>query len=123
MARGLETLLAVIVLGALPAAADPLVREFAVCVGRLSAVMEDQWMFDGPASEKTKEELAAMVGLVEASMPEGAGAQAMDWRIKAKVAQRALLAQARFARDPRVAERAAARAEALAASCRALVLS
>lgn len=125
MARGLETFLAVLVLGAAtaPGAADPLLREFAVCAGRLSAIMEDQWMFDGPASERTAEELGAMVSLIEASMEPDAGGQVMDWRIKAKVAQRALLAQARLARDARVAEMAAARAEALAASCRAMVLS
>ena len=123
MARGLETLLAVLVLGVGPAAADPLLRQFAVCAGRLSAVMEDQWMFDGPGSERTAEELHAMVALIEASMPEDAGRQVMAWRIDAKVAQRALLAQARFARDARVADMAAARAEALAASCRAMVLS
>lgn len=80
-------------------------------------------MFDGPASERTAEELGAMVSLIEASMEPDAGGQVMDWRIKAKVAQRALLAQARLARDARVAEMAAARAEALAASCRAMVLS
>lgn len=125
MVRGLETFLAVLVLGALPApgAADPLLREFAVCAGRLSAIMEDQWMFDGPASEQTAEELHAVVSLIEASMPEGAGRQVMAWRIDAKVAQRGLLHQARFARDMRLAEMAAARAEALAASCRAMVLS
>jgi hypothetical protein len=125
MARGLETFLAVLVLGAAtsPGAADPLLREFAVCAGRLSAVMEDQWMFDGPASEQTAEELHAMVSLIEASMPEGAGRQVMAWRIDAKVAQRALLAQARFGGDQRVSETAAARAEALAAECRAMILS
>lgn len=125
MARVLETFLAVLVLGALPApgAADPLLREFAVCAGRLSAVMEDQWMFDGPGSERTAEELAAVVALIEASMPEGAGRQVMAWRIDAKVAQRGLLHQARFAEDPKLAEAGAARAEALAASCRAMVLS
>jgi hypothetical protein len=125
MARGLETFLAVLVLGALPApgAADPLVREFAVCAGRLSAIMEDQWMFDGPASEQTAEELGAMVSLIEASMPEGAGRQVLAWRIDAKVAQRGLLHQARFARNTRLAETAAARAEALAADCRAMILS
>jgi len=50
MARGLEAFLAVLMLGISsgPGAADPLLREFAVCAGRLSAVMEDQWMFDGP---------------------------------------------------------------------------
>jgi hypothetical protein len=125
MARGLETLLAVLVLGVSPApgAADPLLREFAVCAGRLSAVMEDQWMFDGPASERTAEELEAVVSLIDASMPPGAGRQVMAWRIDAKVAQRGLLQQARFARDMRLAKTAAARAEALAASCRAMVLS
>ena len=121
MARGLETFLAVLVLGAFPAAADPLLREFAVCAGRLSAIMEDQWMFDGPASEQTAEELGAMVSLIEASMPEGAGRQVLAWRIDAKVAQRGLLHQARFARDSRLAETAAARAPAQAAHCRAKI--
>ena len=121
----METFLAVLVLGASPApgAADPLLREFAVCAGRLSAVMEDQWMFDGPASEQTEEELHAMVSLIEASMPADAGRRVMAWRIDAKVAQRALLAQARFGGDPRVSETAAARADALAADCRAMILS
>lgn len=80
-------------------------------------------MFDGPASERTAEELHAMVSLIEASMPESAGRQVMAWRIDAKVAQRALLAQVRFVGDPRLSETAAARAEALAAECRALILS
>lgn len=125
MARGLETFLAVLMLGVAPApgAADPLLREFAVCAGRLSALMEDQWMFDGPASERTAEELGAMVSLIDASMPMGARRQVMAWRIDAKVAQRSLLAQARFARDERIAEMAAARAEALAADCRGMILS
>jgi hypothetical protein len=85
--------------------------------------MEDQWMFDGPAAERTAEELRAMVALIEASMPDGAGRQVLAWRIDAKVAQRGLLQQARFARDVRLAEAAAARAEALAAECRAKILS
>jgi hypothetical protein len=125
MARGLETFLAVFMLGVVPApgAADPLLRAFAVCAGRLSAVMEDQWMFDGPASERTAEELAAVVSLIDASMSEGAGRQVMAWRIDAKVALKGLLQQAHFARDARLAKTAAARAEALAAECRAKVLS
>ncbi|KAF0115922.1 MAG: hypothetical protein FD150_776 [Rhodobacteraceae bacterium] len=125
MARGLETSLAVFMLGVIPAsgAADPLLREFAVCAGRLSAVMEDQWMFDGPGSEQTEAELLAMVSLIEASMPEGAGREVMAWRIDAKVAQRALLHQARYSQDARIVETAAARAEALAAECRGMILS
>ena len=126
MARGLETFLAVLAVGLStsgPATADPLLREFAVCAGRLSAVMEDQWMFDGPGSERTAGELHAMVSLIEASMPQGAGRQVLAWRIDAKVAQRGLLHQARFAQDPKLAETAAARAEALAAECRSMILS
>ncbi len=111
-------------LGAVPApgAADPLLRDFAVCAGRLSATMEDQWMFDGPGSERTAGELHAMVTLIEAMAP-GDRRQVMAWRIDAKVAQRSLLHQARFAPDRRVADMAAARAEALTADCRAMILS
>lgn len=125
MARGLGTFLAVFMLGVAPApgAADPLLRAFAVCAGRLSAVMEHQWMFDGPASEVTAVELKAMVTLIDASMPVGEARQVMAWRIDAKVAQRGLLHQARFAQDQRLAKKAAARAEALAAECRAKILS
>jgi hypothetical protein len=123
MARGLETFLAVLMLGALPVpgAADPLLREFAVCAGRLSAVMEDQWMFDGPGSDRTAAELGAMVSLIDASMAPGQGRQVLGWRVSAKAAQRALLHQARFAEDVQLAETAAARAEALAANCRAML--
>lgn len=125
MARGLETFLAVFLLGAAPApgAADPLLRQFAICAGRLSAVMEDQWMFDGPASERTEAELRDMVALIDALTPEGAARQVLAWRIDAKVAHRALLHQIRFVADRRLSETAAARAEALAAECRSMILS
>ena len=79
-------------------------------------------MFDGPGSERTQSELLAMVSLVEATMPEGTGRQVLAWRIDAKVAHRALLHQARFVADRTLAETAAARAEALAAKCRSMVL-
>jgi hypothetical protein len=124
MARGLETFLAVLMLGATtaPGAADPLLREFAVCAGRLSATMEDQWMFDGPGSEQTQAELLAMVSLIDASIRPGEGRQVLAWRVNAKVAQRALLHQVRFSADAVASETAAARAEALAAECRAMIL-
>ena len=86
----------------------------------LSAVMEDQWLFDGPASDRTAVERDDMIALIEAMAP-GDMRQVMAWRIDAKVAQLGLLRQARFGRDPRLAEMAAARAEALAADCRSLL--
>lgn len=125
MARGLETFLAVLAVGLSatgPAMANTLLYDFAVCAGRLSAVMEDQWMFDGPESEKTEAELLATISLIDASMLPGEGKRVLVWRINAKVAQRALLTQARFGLDQRLAEMAAARAEALAADCRAKLL-
>ncbi len=123
MARSLQALLTLLAFGvsSAPGTADSLLRQFSVCAGRLSAIMEDQWMFDGPGSERTAGELVAMVSLIEASMPEGAGRQVLAWRVDAKVAQRALLGQARFGRDRQLAETAAARAEALAADCRAML--
>ncbi|MGL4238039.1 MAG: hypothetical protein ACRCSW_18385 [Tabrizicola sp.] len=104
-----------------PAVADPL-RDFAVCAGRLSALVEEQWMFDGPGSEQTAAELGAMVSLIEASMKPGLGPTVLDWRIKAKVAYRSLLFQARFGEDPGLTKQAATRAETLAAECRSMIL-
>ena len=120
MARGLETFLAALAVGFVtvsPASADPLLREFSVCAGRLSALMEHQWLVDGPASEATSRQRDAMLALVEAVLPPEAAPRAMHWRIEAKVAQAALLNRARFAKDP-VAE---ARAADLVRQCLALV--
>lgn len=106
-------------LGAAPAAiaeTDPL-RMFAVCAGRLSALMEHQWLTDGPASEETARSRAAMLSLVEAILPPEAAPRALNWRIEAKAAQAALLARATFAADPV----AARRADHLVAECLGLI--
>jgi hypothetical protein len=99
-----------------------LLQQFSTCAGRFSALMEEQWMFDGPGSERTEAELHAMVTLIEASMAPSQGRQVLGWRVNAKVVQRALLHQARFSQDTRIAKTAAARAEALTAECRAMLL-
>jgi hypothetical protein len=104
------------------AADRPGLRLFAHCAGRLSALVEDQWMFDGPASERTAAELRAMAGLVDAVMPDGAGPEVLSWRINAKEAYRALLTSARMADSPDRRTRAGLRAEALIAECRSLML-
>ena len=63
-------------------------------------------MFDGAGSERTRELRAELEALLVAVLPEartrGIGpAQMLDWRIRAKAAQAALLQQARFATDSR----------------------
>jgi hypothetical protein len=118
MARSLETFLAVMLLGFAgggPASADPLLREFAVCAGRYSALVEHQWLVDGPASVTSAGTRDSLLALVEAVAPPEMGAAAMGWRIEAKVAQKALLARAHFAGDNAAKKRAAELLQACAA--------
>ncbi|MBL4917272.1 hypothetical protein [Szabonella alba] len=95
---------------------DPLVVLFATCAGRYSALMEFQWLTDGPASEETARRRAAMLDLAGAVTPAAASRRALHLRIEAKAAQSALLHAAHFRADPR----ATRRAETLLAGCRAL---
>lgn len=120
MARGLETLLTAMAVGFAgcgPAQADPLLREFAVCAGRFSALVEHQWMVDGPASDASAGTRDSLLALVEAVEGPGMAATVMGWRIEAKVAQKALLQRAHFAKDG-VADK---RAEELLQSCALLI--
>jgi hypothetical protein len=120
MARGLETFLTAMAVGFAgcgPASAGPLLKDFAVCAGRYSALVEHQWLVDGPASEVSAQSRDALLSLVEAVEEPGMVAAAMGWRIEAKVAQRALLQRAYFAGD-RMAEK---RAGELLQACAALI--
>jgi hypothetical protein len=120
MARGLETFLTALAVGFAgcgPASADPLLREFSICAGRFSALVEHQWMVDGPASDASAGTRDSLLALVEAVHDPGMEATAMGWRIEAKVAQKALLQRAHFAKDG-VAEK---RAAELLQVCAALI--
>jgi hypothetical protein len=120
MARGLETFLAALAAGFVtcaPATADSLLREFAICAGRFSALVEHQWLVDGPASDASAGTRDSLLALVEAVEGPGMAATVMGWRIEAKVAQKALLQRAHFAGDA-VAE---ARAAELVQACAGLV--
>lgn len=92
-------------------------RTFTVCAGRLSALMEHQWLVDGPASEATARSREAMLALVDAVAPKGDAARVIGWRIEAKVAHAALLTRATFGRD-RLAKQ---RADDLIRHCLALI--
>ena len=120
MARGLETFLTAMAVGFAgcgPASADPLLKDFAVCAGRYSALVEHHWLVDGPASDASAGTRDSLLALVEAVEEPGMAATAMGWRIEAKVAQKALLTRAHFAKDG-VAE---ARAAELLQACAALI--
>ena len=96
---------------------DPL-HFFATCAGRLSALMEHQWLVDGPASEATKSRRAALLEVVEALTPPDAAPRVMAWRIEAKAAHATLLGQSRHG-SPAAMARAARRAQALESACTA----
>lgn len=121
-------LLSMAMLSAAPLAAQSLdseqqLRTFATCAGRLSAVMEYQWMFDGPASERTKLQRAAVIDLIDAVMPADRGREVLHWRISAKLAQSALLTRATFNDDRQDAAWAREQADRFARECTGLLLS
>jgi hypothetical protein len=102
---------------------DQQLRTFAACAGRLSAVMEYQWMFDGAASEQTEIQRAAVIDLVEAIMPPDRGREVLHWRISAKLAQSALLTRATFNDNPSDAAWATQQAARFERECTGLLLS
>ncbi len=61
--------------------------------------MQYQWMFDGVASEVTKQQRARVIEMVEAAMALGQGRVVLNWRISGKLAQSALLTRATFNED------------------------
>lgn len=102
------------------AQASPDADYFAICTGRLSALMEHQFHIDGPASDATRDQRDAMADLLEAIAPPDDADRLMGLRVDAKWAYRALLEQASFTPDPQ--QRAARRADGLIAACTGLLL-
>ena len=101
---------------------DPLTAEFAGCTGRLSALMEHQWLLSDPEADRTETRRAAMIALLDAVTPPDAALAALARRIEAKQAQAVLLTRATFGQDPAQAAFAATRAEAEIARCLANLL-
>lgn len=103
-------------------ASTSLLRQFATCTGRLSALMEFQFMTDGPASEITRARRDAAAALMAAVTAPDEARQALAWRIEAKAAQAALLQRATFGTDRRFAVRARRLALRQTAECEAMLL-
>lgn len=128
--RSLKTFLLGMVLGgslaapvALAQSQDDQLRFFASCAGRLSAQMEFQWMFDGAASEQTKQQRAGVLEILEAMIPQGRGPEVLTWRIEAKQAQAALLTRGIFNENQKDAQMAQRLALRQISECRAVLLS
>lgn len=98
-------------------------QTFAACAGRLSAVMEYQWMFDGDASERTKIQRRAVLDLISAIMEPDMGRQVLHWRLTAKQAHNVLLTRATFNQDAGDANWAREQATLYERECTGLLLS
>jgi hypothetical protein len=97
---------------------DPLAL-FATCTGRLSALMEFQWLVQDQGADLTKARRDAMADLLEAATPEGLRIRAMQIRLEAKVAAAAVFLRGWRGGDPN----AGARARALLSPCAGLMVS
>lgn len=115
------------VLSLLPAGAafahDNPLHTFASCAGRLSAVMEHQWLMSDPNADRTEDQRAAMLSLVDAIMAPDQGRDVLAWRIEAKQAHAVLLTRATFNADRDDATWALQRAQTELAACTGLLLS
>lgn len=123
-------LIAILVAGpavALPSSTQDRIQTFAYCAGRISALEEQQRLFDGPASERTAARLRDFETLIAALLPyardEGIdGPQILNWRIDAKMAQAQLLQTAVFGTDEDRARHARDLADSYIATCQQLLL-
>jgi hypothetical protein len=106
----------------LPQSPSQRLELFETCAGRLSALIEHQWLVEPAASDRTVSLRAEFDALVEAVMPDAVGwgmpaEMPMHWRVAAKAAQADLLATAVFSLDPQRALRARRAAEERLAEC------
>ncbi|WP_141246538.1 hypothetical protein [Actibacterium ureilyticum] len=113
--------------GGLPASAAERLRVFADCAGRLSALEEQQRLFDGAASERTARLKTVFDDLITATLPDArqtgiSGRTALHWQVSAKLAQAALLQSAVFGDRPARSARDRALADRYLASCHRLIL-
>lgn len=90
---------------------------FAGCTGRLSALMEFQWLIGAPEAAQTAELREEMVLILDAVTPPDGGREALSLRVSAKRVHWALLTTAAFGTDPDRAVQAQRRADHLIRGC------
>jgi len=97
---------------------DPMSDRFAACAGRLSGLMEHQWLADDPASSETEARFATMRELLGTTLAPDKAAAALARENEAKLAWERLMKRA----DEQDGGWALTRAEAEIASCTQLLL-
>ena len=82
-----------------PSQGDEL-KTFATCTGRLSALMEHQWLMQDPAADLTKRQRDAFADMIEAVEAPDQVRRGMALRVEAKAATAAALQAADFGGHP-----------------------
>jgi hypothetical protein len=100
---------------------DAMTRTFATCTGRLSALMEHQWLLSPTEADVTESHRRQMIELLQAVMPGESARDVLSLRIEAKVALSVLLTRATFNADAFEAARAGVTSARLLAQCEALL--
>lgn len=98
-------------------------RNFANCVGRMTAELEHAWLMNDSDAALLEQQRSQVAELLAAIMPRDLGRTVLGWRVDARAAQRALLMQASFASDADDAEWAASTAAQYRADCTGFLLS
>lgn len=110
----------------LPNGADTMVREFATCTGRLSAMMGNPDIIAGLTPQQLRDDRDSFSDLLAASLPGRSdmalSRQALTWRVQARAAHHSLLQIAAYSPDPRRARIARATLRAQITACRAMLL-
>ncbi|XDA97881.1 hypothetical protein AB1M95_17460 [Sulfitobacter sp. LCG007] len=121
--RKLSTAISALTLtGAACAAAEDHSVDFAICTGRLSALLEHQWLMADAGAQRTEALRAVMIDLLDVSTPSEKASRNLGIRIEAKMAHAQLLTLATFNDDPAEAAWARRRADTAIAACAGLLL-
>ncbi|MHA6263917.1 hypothetical protein ACXYMO_12005 [Arenibacterium sp. CAU 1754] len=99
-----------------------LATTFATCTGRLSALMEHQWLMGAPEADETERRRATMETLLVSVLAPGEGRAALAKRIEAKFALAKLLNTLTFGDDPKRTAWARNRVATDIGACNALLL-
>lgn len=97
------------------------IRLFAECAGRLSASVEHAWLV-GTDNAALRAQKDGFADLLDALVGPDDSVRVMDWRVRAKMDHKRLLALSVFATEPRLARLALMRAQAHQNRCGAVLL-
>ncbi|WP_143152678.1 hypothetical protein [Marivita hallyeonensis] len=104
-------------------AKDDLVTHVSQCVGRMSAQIEHQWLFQDSPTDMMETQRAHLIDVLQALTTSANASKVLSGRIDAKMAHATLLTKAAFGRDERSARWAKQRALQAIQNCGDLVFA